>query len=78
MTLLVKVANNVADVLVSLWEDPIQGVKDLWAAIKDNIVSRFQGLFLFPGCWRWPPGVMGTRFAGTEKAAKDAAQLWYS
>ena len=75
MTLLVKVANNVADVLVSLWEDPIQGVKDLWAAIKDNIVSRFQGLIsLFQAVGAGLQGLWERDLPALKKAAKDAAQ----
>ena len=75
MTLLVKVANNVADVLVSLWEDPIQGVKDLWAAIKDNIVSRFQGLIsLFHAVGAGLQGLWERDLPALKKAAKDAAQ----
>lgn len=75
MTLLVKVANNVADVLVSLWENPIQGVKNLWAAIKDNIVSRFEGLIsLFKAVGDGLQGLWNRDLPALQKAAKDAAQ----
>lgn len=44
MSLLVKAADKVATVLIGLWEDPVQGINDLWAAIKENLVNRLGGL----------------------------------
>jgi len=44
MMLLTKAVDRVAGVLISLWEDPVQAIQDLWAAIKENIVNRFEGL----------------------------------
>lgn len=75
MSLLVGVANKVADTLVSLWEDPVQGVKDLWAAIKDNIVSRFEGLInLFKVAGDGLEALWNRDLPGLKKAAKEAAQ----
>lgn len=75
MTLLTKAADKVADVLISLWEDPVQGVKDLWAAIKDNIVNRFEGLIgLFQAVGNGLQALWERDLPGLKKAATEAAQ----
>ena len=32
------------ETIVSAFEDPQQAIKDLWTALKENIVNRFEGL----------------------------------
>ena len=50
-------------------------MKDLWAAIKDNIVSRFQGLIsLFHAVGAGLQGLWERDLPALKKAAKDAAQ----
>jgi len=47
MTALKEILINVGRFLVKMFEDPKQAIADLWEAIKQNLVNRFQGLLTF-------------------------------
>lgn len=47
MTALKEVLIRVGRFLVKMFEDPKQAIADLWDAIKNNLVNRFQGLLTF-------------------------------
>lgn len=44
MMILTKVMGALADALTKAFEDPQQAVKDLWEAIKKNLVNRIEGV----------------------------------
>jgi hypothetical protein len=49
MSLLVKGADILADLLIDVWNDPIGSIEKLRDAIRDNITNRIEGLIkLFP------------------------------
>jgi hypothetical protein len=49
MSLLVKVAEQLAILLIDVWEDPIGSLEKLRDAIRDNVTNRIEGLIkLFP------------------------------
>jgi len=74
MSLLVRVVGRVADVLIGIWEDPVQGVKDLWKAIQDNIVNRFKGLVdLIKTLGSGFQALFNVDLPALKKAAQDAA-----
>jgi hypothetical protein len=47
MTALKEILINVGRFLVKMFEDPKQAISDLWDAIKNNLVNRFQGMLTF-------------------------------
>lgn len=47
MTALKEVLIKVGRFLVKMFEDPKQAIADLWDAIKNNLVNRFQGMLTF-------------------------------
>lgn len=47
LTGLKEVLINVGRFLVKMFEDPQQAVKDLWDALKNNLVNRFKGMLDF-------------------------------
>jgi hypothetical protein len=47
MTALKEILINVGRFLVKMFEDPKQAVADLWEAIKNNLVNRFEGMITF-------------------------------
>lgn len=47
MTALKEVLIKVGRFLATMFEDPQQAVKDLWEAIKNNLVNRFKGMLDF-------------------------------
>ena len=73
MSIVVTLVNKFVDVAVDAFNDPIGAVEDLWSAIKDNIVNRFEGLIsLFQAVGSGLQGIWDRDLPAIQQAAQDA------
>lgn len=65
---------KVGEFLVKMFEDPQEGVKELWRVIKENLVTRFEGVVkVFSGGWEIiKNGAMGVAYAIKGIFSEDA------
>lgn len=69
----VGIVDQLAGKIVAAFEDPQQAVKDLWAAIKENIVNRFEGLIdLFQAVGKGLKGIWQIDLQKIAEAAREA------
>jgi hypothetical protein len=74
MSVLVGFVDAFVDVAVDAFNDPIGAIEDLWAALKENIVNRFEGLIdLFKAVGSGLKGIWDRDLPSIKKAAQDAA-----
>ena len=70
---LVGIASDLAEQAYAAFNDPQQAVKDLWEAIKENVVDRFQGLIeLFEAVGKGLKGIWQLDLQQIRNAASDA------
>ncbi|MCJ8335758.1 MAG: hypothetical protein MJH10_16220 [Epibacterium sp.] len=73
MSLLVGFVDKFVDVAVDAFNDPIGAIEDLWKALKENIVNRFEGIIdLFQAAGKGLQALWERDLPGLEQAAKDA------
>ncbi len=70
MMILTKVMNTLAVALTRAFEDPKQAVKDLWEAIKKNLVNRVEGLI------RLFKALINIDFSNLKKSAKEVGSAF--
>jgi hypothetical protein len=74
MSVLVGFVDTFVDVAVDAFNDPIGAIENLWAALKENIVNRFEGLIdLFEAVGSGLKGIWDRDLPSIQKAAQDAA-----
>lgn len=74
MSVLVGFVDKFVDIAVDAFNDPIGAIEDLWAALKENIVNRFEGLIdLFEAVGSGLKGIWDRDLPSIQQAAKDAA-----
>lgn len=70
---LMDILSRFGEVIISAFEDPVESIKTLAKAIKDNIVNRIMGLLeLLPALGRAIEAVFSLEFAKAGKIATDA------
>jgi DNA repair exonuclease SbcCD ATPase subunit len=64
-------------VLVDAFSNPKQAVKDLWEAIKTNLLNRLNGMIdMFKGAGRAIKAALKLDFDGVTEASKDFGNAW--
>lgn len=71
MSVLVGLVNNLMDVLIDVWENPVDSLKNLGKLIVENIINRFKGAIEMTGALG---KALGELVTGDFKAAKEAAK----
>ena len=75
LDVLLDIVTLLAEKLISAFTDPQQAIKDLWEAIKTNLVNRFEGLIdIFVKVGDGLQALFKRDIPALKKAAKEAGQ----
>jgi len=73
-SVLVGAVDSFATVVIDAFEDPVGAIEDLWKALKENIVNRFEGIIeLFKAVGEGLQGLWERDLPKLQQASKDAA-----
>ena len=75
MSVLVGFVDKFVDIAVDAFNDPIGAIEDLWAALRDNIVNRFEGIIsLFQATGKGLKALWERDLPKLGEAAEEAGQ----